>query len=281
MKIYPVIDTEECTRCGLCRKDCVANAIEEATMTVNNDLCIRCSHCSAICPVGAVAFNGETGTLLNKLPENMDLYFETLIKRRRSIRHYKNKILDDSTIKRILEIVNHAPTGTNSQKVSVTVVNSFEKMHELSDIAMRFFRFLMSVLINPFTYPIIVLLSGFKGLKRLVYYKKNINRYFEGENILTPDAPALFVFHVSKRSSCPSEDGVIWATTAALYAESLGLGTCYNGFLVRGINSSDRLRRFLNIPKTNKVYEVFTAGYPDVKYVRSAYKSELKSTVII
>ena len=47
-----IIDTEKCTGCGLCKKDCVGFdiAVVDGKAVANGKSCIACGHCEAICP---------------------------------------------------------------------------------------------------------------------------------------------------------------------------------------------------------------------------------------
>ena len=63
------INKEKCIRCGACIKDCIAYSIEagadlfpQAT-NGGEERCIGCTHCMAVCPVGAISVN-------DKNPEN-------------------------------------------------------------------------------------------------------------------------------------------------------------------------------------------------------------------
>ncbi len=49
------IDHSKCIKCKLCAKKCPAGAIDNASLTVNNDLCTRCDSCIEICPKNAIA----------------------------------------------------------------------------------------------------------------------------------------------------------------------------------------------------------------------------------
>ena len=62
-------DRDKCIQCGLCADDCVAKCI---SMNQNNypymkdeNRCLGCQHCLAICPKGAITFN-------DKKPENSE-----------------------------------------------------------------------------------------------------------------------------------------------------------------------------------------------------------------
>lgn len=280
------IDTQRCVRCGLCIQDCIADAIDPDTMVIDQHRCIRCSHCSAICPVVAVSWHDALGNPMGAgepvepVSDSTVQELENLILRRRSVRSYHPEPLPAPLLQRLLETVNHAPTGTNSRGVGVTVVNSPQRMRELSDLAMRFFGRLGRLVLNPVTVPWILLLGGRTGLRKLRGYQRHIDRYFEGHNNLTHGAPALLVFHADRRSSCPSEDALIWAATAALHAESLGLGTCYNGFLVRAARLHRPIRRWLDLPRGHRVYETLLIGSPRVQYPRAACREPSYTRII-
>ncbi len=278
---YPEIDVSLCTHCGLCIQACVAHAINPATMAINSNRCIACSHCSAICPVAAVKWpkaNDEPD--IPALADDVADQLETLIKRRRSMRVFDRQAVPEGLINRILETVNHAPTGTNSRGVHVTVVRGEAEMKAMADLTMSFFRRIASLLLGPLGRPFLWLFGGQKMVRRIKGYKRHIDGYFTGKNILTFDAPVLFVFSAHRKSSCPSQDAVIWATTANLHAEALGLGTCYNGFIVLAASLYRPLRRYLGVPKGCKVYSTFLAGYPGLKYKRAAHRAACRHNFV-
>ena len=271
----PVIDLEKCVDCKLCIKDCIAGAIISDTKEIIQDKCILCSHCAAVCPEGAVSIGGRKGEEIEPLPEDFPLYFDRLVRKRRSVRNYKKENVTGDHIRKILKTTVHAPTGTNSRKTAVTVLESREKIEELTDIVMNHFKNLAKVILNPFTYPFLLLIYGKKKTEKYFAYKAMISEYGKGKNILTHDTPLLMIFHADRKSSTPGQDGIIWAATAVYCAESLGIGTCFNGFLVIGINTCRKARNFLSIPKGHKIFETFTAGYPEFSYRRYTIKEDL------
>lgn len=48
--------SNECTRCGICQKQCPMSAIEEDPFVTNHGECITCSTCVRVCPAKAVTF---------------------------------------------------------------------------------------------------------------------------------------------------------------------------------------------------------------------------------
>ncbi len=273
--MVPVIDSEKCNNCQLCIKECIAKAIVSETKEILPGKCILCSHCTAICPAGAVSIGGRRGEEFKPLPDDFPLYFDILVRKRRSIRNYRKQDVSNDHISKILETTVHAPTGTNSRKTAITVLDSREKINQLTDIVIDHFKKITGLILNPLTYPVLLMIFGKKQTDKYFGYKRTIQEYGKGKNILTHDAPLLMIFHVDRKSSTPGQDGIIWATTAMYRAESLGIGTCFNGFLVIGINTCKKARKFLNIPKGHRIYETFTAGYPEFSYTRYTIKEDL------
>lgn len=264
----PVIDKKKCIKCLLCVDDCTAKAINPQNYNINNR-CIRCGHCIAICPENALSARGAKSEELCAPSKSLSDDLSRLVKLRRSVRHYEDNSVPRDLIERIIDDVIHSPTGTNSRRTGITILHSREKIQELNDIIMAHFDFLTKILINKMTYPLLRLILGRKKTKQVFSYKKQIPRYWKGENILTHDAPLLMIFHGDSKASTPEQDGLIWATTAMILAESHGIGTCFNGFLVLGINSCRKARKYLDLPPKRKVYETLTAGYSKYKYRRT------------
>lgn len=54
------IANNDCTRCGLCAKECPVNAIDPTSpQTTDSSLCISCMRCVSLCPKHARDFNPE------------------------------------------------------------------------------------------------------------------------------------------------------------------------------------------------------------------------------
>ena len=57
----PVVDLEKCTKCGLCEKSCVYNAIRvnksEDVFIINEDRCEGCGMCISVCPYNALGYD--------------------------------------------------------------------------------------------------------------------------------------------------------------------------------------------------------------------------------
>ncbi len=137
-----VVHEEKCVGCALCVKDC-PNAclyLENGKARTEDQGCIECGHCYAICPEGAVSMTGYSREEEPVIPMTR-LSSDTLLgamKSRRSIRHFKKQPVEEEKIRKILEAGRYAPTGANAQNVSYTILGSRQRAAE--DICVRLFR---------------------------------------------------------------------------------------------------------------------------------------------
>jgi hypothetical protein len=67
-------------------------------------------------------------------------------------------------------------------------------------------------------------------------------------------------------------------TYGRLAAQSLGLGTCWNGWTQLGVNINPKIKRIAKI-RGNLVC-AFTIGYPKTKYFRVPPRSQKKVQVL-
>ena len=96
--------------------------------------CLRCGHCVAICPHGALSH--QDVPLEKCVPLHKDHAINTdqaiqFLRSRRSIRSFKDKPVEKATLKQLIEIGSYAHTASNSQLVEWTVFTDPEKIHEL------------------------------------------------------------------------------------------------------------------------------------------------------
>jgi len=263
------IDVETCIGCGQCSTDCPAMIIgmETGIPTITKDLeqfCIRCMHCVAICSEGSVSILGygpdEGMSLPSELmpkPEQLEM----LIKGRRSMRNYRDENIDPSVIDKLLEVAGHAPSGHNDRELLYTLVDDKGIVFDIRE-------------------------EAFAGLEKLVKEEKlpeGMEMFVDimdawktsGTDILFRGAPHLLIVSALKESASPLHDSIIALTTFELYAQSMGVGTIWNGLATLTITELvPSLKKRLGIPEDHKIGYVMGFGYPAIQYEKTVNRGK-------
>lgn len=259
-----IVNKENCTRCGECAADCPARiiAMEEGYPAIapeKDASCYRCQHCFAICPTGAVSIlgcrPGESRPLAGRFPDPEQV--ETLLKGRRSVRRYLEEDLEPELLQRLLAVAWHAPTGRNTRQVRFTVVDSRAKLVQLRDELMAG----LSRKVRDGSFP--------QGME----FYANLVRLWEEERLdfLFRGAPHFLVASAPQGVVTPVQDCLIALSYFELFAQSLGIGTVWDGLAKWAI--SDLLpesRERLGIPPDHVIGYTMAFGRPAVRYARTA-----------
>jgi nitroreductase/NAD-dependent dihydropyrimidine dehydrogenase PreA subunit len=256
------IDENLCIRCGLCSQDCIAgilssDAIPQMTC---EDRCIKCQHCLAVCPVGAVSILGNNPVDSIEIKESPATagYLETLIKSRRSVRQYKQEDVDPELIKDLLQTVWHAPKGVNNQELLFTVLSSKAVVDEFRD---EIYERLIEMMNND-SIPDTPEHSYCKWVAR--------GKHENNEDIIFRGAPHVIIASSPEKAPCPVSDTHIALSYFDLMAQAKGLGTLWNGILKRTIDAVfPDLKKRLSIPADHIVGCAMVFGKPAIKYVRT------------
>ena len=137
--IYP----EKCNGCGLCVTVCkdfsLQMAVEKVALTEDPLFgCIGCGHCMAICPTGAIEIHGRElspDDLFNLSKKEMAAGYDellNLLKRRRSMREFKEIPVEKELIDKILNAASTSPMGIPPSDVNILILDSPEKVRKFS-----------------------------------------------------------------------------------------------------------------------------------------------------
>jgi nitroreductase len=228
-------------------------------ITVENEAnCYKCQHCLAICPTASVSILGYDPTdslsLKGALPDSTQM--ELLIKGRRAVRQYKPEDLAPEIMKQLLEVACYAPTGRNTRQVRFTVVDNKATLSEIRDEVMTG---LMKI-------------SRGTGFPAGMEFFSNFVQQWEkdGTDFIFRGAPHFVVVSAPKNLPTPVEDCLIALTTFELYAQTLGVGTVWDGLAKYVIcELLPELKNRLGIPEDHVVGYAMAFGSPAVCYART------------
>ena len=260
------IDKEKCVRCGLCISDCISGCIafdnDNYPQTVDEKRCIACQHCLAICPTGALSF-------ADKKPENSEEVeyndILRLIKSRRSVRQYKEEEIPAETMTKLKEMLPYIPTGCNSHALHFSIV---ETKSAMDIIRKRVNELLVKTLSSKAIAPLLDKFSKYK------------DALVNGEDVIFRNAPHMVVVSSPVTAPCATVDPIIALSYFELYAQHLGVGTCWCGFAEVCLKFFPEICEMLEIPSGYKPVYVMLFGIPKVKYQRTIQPDPYKISEI-
>ncbi|TXT53659.1 MAG: Nitroreductase [Promethearchaeota archaeon] len=251
------IDYDKCSTCKQCLITCTLFRYDKENQRVffqdSDDFCNLCGHCIARCPEDAILYDnlGKPYEFENlNTPEKIVSYEDLLkfFKAHRSIRRYRRKKVPKKTLEKVFEAMNYAPTAANARTEKFSIISDNDKLKEVNDAVInelmkdegmkRKYGTLFKLLSKAFHYPI------FFDAPHVIFVTSPFNHEQEANNI-----------------------GII-ITYGRLAAESLGLGTCWNGWTQIAMNRNPDIRKLANLK--GKRVGLFTIGYPSVKFHRTA-----------
>lgn len=266
----PVIDLKNCNGCLKCVKDCPAGAINIESGVIA-ETCIHCGHCVAICPESTVyPDDGVISPLQFSAlsPEE----FRNLTARIRSCRNYQRKDIDEDLLIQLLENIKHYPSASNARPLQITVVRSKEKVKLLNDMTAVALIRMFSLLCSPVVRLLMrIFMPSIESGKLQRYKNSFIELQKTNDSMICHHAPVVLLFHgkVSKIGMAEA-DANIWATYTSIYANTMGLATCFNGFIVKAMGKNSKLNKNFSIPASHQVYSSLLVGYPKVKYINES-----------
>jgi nitroreductase/NAD-dependent dihydropyrimidine dehydrogenase PreA subunit len=250
------IDYDKCANCGICSTICGRNFKEDKKQDkiVFEDpkgRCTLCGHCIAVCPEDAIIHKnmGQSVSFegVDK-PEALVSYDSLfkLLRAHRSIRHYKREKVPTDLLQKVCDAMQYAPTGRNMRSEYYSILSDEKQIKTLSDAVQK------ELLSNP-------------GMRDM--YEENFaisaKRY---KSVIFHDAPHVVFVFSGLNVEIETSNIAILITYGRLAAQSLGLGTCWNGLTTQAMESNPKLKELVGV-RGSKV-GVFTIGYPDETYYR-------------
>jgi len=307
-------EPEKCTHCKACVDTCPTSCLQwdtekkepYATGLDGIELaCIACNNCEAVCPGDCIRMRGEYRVLEGryKTPEDKfgDMTFpmpfgetdasrsyeeiakdltetEKLLYKRRSIRLFKNKPVPKELLQRITEAGRFAPSAGNGQPFKFLVVTDPETIktvdkHCAKILTMIKKAYLGKGKLRKFLISLLSTISANKWDQRPIAAMEKVN---QNNDSITFDAPA--VIHVLKDKRGISHPDICTSLAAhniVLAAHSLGLGTCYIGFIASTIPYAPKVKKMLGIEHPYELVTSICVGYPKLNYNRPVARGQV------
>jgi nitroreductase/NAD-dependent dihydropyrimidine dehydrogenase PreA subunit len=283
-----VIDPDLCTGCGACLDVCPSRTISlvDDVATVTGTESMRCGHCEAVCAEEAITSSGpEEGARAFRSfafdprwlpPEEADLGdLVRLMASRRSCRSYTDEPVPRDQLEDLVRAGITAPSGTNSQAWTFTLLPDRAAMVALGEGVLGFYEHL-DRLAGSWLLRTALAWVGRPELKRYHEgYRETIRGAIreyreEGCDRLWHGATAGIVVGSGPGASCGAEDALLATQNILLAAHAMGLGTCLIGFAVVAMQRDRSISAGLGIPPEEEVHAVIALGNTAERYVHSA-----------
>jgi nitroreductase len=185
----------------------------------------------------------------------------------------EGEVLEES-LKKILNAGRYAPTGTNSQNVHYIVLTLPGQIEELRKMTLRFYDKIFSWVRSRVGRQVLTIMAGRtivetlqESLPKVDHAKKLME---QGQDRLFFHAPVLILAYAESWDTCSAFNCSVALYNCSLMAHTLGIGCCFNGYLVSAVNKDREIKRWLGIPKGHRCYAAMTLGHQKVQYQRLA-----------
>lgn len=255
--LHIICDADACTGCGLCAAVCTTGKItksNEKTPDVSDDaFCISCGQCIAVCPAAALSTDtpafpmpDERGRSLKTDGDQLAAY----LKNRRSIRIWKKKAVTREHLNQLIDVAAYAPSACNIHPVKWVITADPEKIQEFSRRSIDVLRAL------PADHPM-------AGAAQMLIAAADA-----GGDPVCRNAPALLIATSEPDQEFGLIDSIIALSCIDIYAPSIGLGTCWVGYVMIMLRLNPELGKILGIPENWIPQYAMLAGYPAVAFSR-------------
>jgi nitroreductase/NAD-dependent dihydropyrimidine dehydrogenase PreA subunit len=258
------IDSQKCSRCGLCADLCHESCITilEDGPHIDRTVCSTCTQCIAACPRRALSWNGVIPAPFERQRLPVAEQLDELFKERRSIRRFKRKKIERALLEEIGQYGIYAPSHALSLRV--IIMDDEALIATLDQVIVANCRWIYRL---AYQFKLLGVLAALFG------YADEMNRArpkIEAA-LQTGHAfhsmPTAFILIVGDKKVPLSEASAQYALANMMYyAQVKGVGTCLwaNGPIF--IDKHQAARRQLGLQPNERIFGAMYLGYPAARF---------------
>lgn len=280
------IDKASCINCQRCVRICTSRiffAEEDKNVTLRNqELCIECGHCLAICPKDAISHSSFAKNRLHGINKEIlpsaDQILELMRSRRSNRAFSSTKEIAQEHLDKILEAAERAPTASNSQNVSFIVIKDKKIIEQISKYTIDSF----CALANILDFPLVRLfVKPFKpGIYKFIPKARMLKKELDsGKDYILRGAKAVIFFTAPKQSMFAIEDANLAYQNASLVASSLSVAHFYTGFVEMAFKIKPKpLLKILSLDRNTLVCAGMALAMEDFEFGKYIDRKDRKIT---
>ncbi len=279
------IDQSTCIKCGKCVKVCPSLIFTQITkggevIPEHIDDCINCGHCVAVCPTNSVIHQTFPPDKVHPIdyaqmptPEQVLL----LTRARRSNRAFSKSQIPQPSLDLIIEAAHRAPTASNLQQVSYTLVTDPVKLKLITDFTIGVFNDAIKKLENPLLRPLLKQLMP-DAYKYVPTFQRLKEQHEQGNDLILRGATAAILIHTPKKCRFGCQDSNLAYQNASLMAESLGISQFYMGFVCSATTQPGGGKLAQKLGIDGKIHAAMALGMPAFRFPNYIDKKDVDLT---
>jgi len=278
------IDSTKCTKCGFCFEVCpnyvLALGADRKIQVRYPEQCCICGHCVAICPESAIIHKEMPSEKFEDLPDTIipAESMRGLLLSRRSIRAFKEKTVPKELIEQLIEVGIHAGTASNGQTESFIVIQDRKVLSELEKMVIDvLWNMGLKYLGSSIGQKLAKARIGGEMVRQSIPYHHIIkNRKNDNQlaGMVFRNAPVVIVSYGFRTNAMARANCSIAARNMEIMAKTVGLGTCWVGFLTVAAHHAKKIGKYLGIPDDHNIYSAIMVGYPKYKFRKTIPRKE-------
>lgn len=263
------INESKCTKDGLCSIICplqiIASPKGENPPEPKPEFskwCIKCGHCVAICPTGAISHSCMSPDQCppadyKSLPGPGQ--FEDVLRHRRSVRRFKKQPPKKETLEQMIKMAGYAPSSHNLQPIHWLIFDNRDDLNHMVGMSCDWMKQMLKQMPDAPHSPV---------------FNQIVNAWETGKDFVLHDAPSLVIVHSKIRTGTESTDAAISLAYFDLAALSFGMGCCWAGLFMMAAKLWEPLKEYLELPKGHQLHGAMMAGYPKLKFQRLPMRNQ-------
>jgi nitroreductase/NAD-dependent dihydropyrimidine dehydrogenase PreA subunit len=278
--VTTVIDAERCIGCGKCIPVCPSEtlAMRDGKAVVVGAESLQCGHCAAVCPTDAIRVDALDPDMLAFRTFQVDTRWMSpassdaaglvrLMASRRSCRNYLADAVPREALDDLVKAACTAPSGTNNQGWTFTVLADRPAVIALGNRVLTFFQKLCGLAANPVLRNALRLVGKAELHEFHRDYAPKVRLAIDefksgGRDRLFHGAPAVILICSGRDATTPAEDALLATQNLLLAAHAMGYGTCLIGFVVEAMRRDRSIGAALGIPSSERIRAVVALGRP-------------------
>ena len=194
-----------------------------------------------------------------------------------TLRAFSTKAIPEESLSQILEAAYRAPTASNLQQVSFTLITDPEKLKLVTEFTINTFLSSLKWLDNAICRPFVKRFAP--SIYNYIPIIRNADKLYKqkGKDNILRGATALLFIHAPKELAFGCEDCNLAYQNASLMAESLGVSQFYTGFVLRSTRQKrQKLEQLLGI--NGRIYAGMAMGMTLFECVNYIDKKDIVAT---